>query len=527
MKIVRLKADDLRRWRKNTAFLVDDLGHLIGEVDEPLERAIATVTRSARSQGKTLEQAVAIGAGPTQRRHAIKIVVTRTGINAADFAVEPNVDGHRVINGRDVMAAEMLAEHGECQLRSPNGVILKIIRDPATHRPTFKESQQVAPRPEHCGCKAWGRPHPGTHYPTCPWNRLAPPDERAPDTQLSDEEVRVLPAEALAGLQRRAAPVPFAPRPVAETMVARLAPGSAVSDPEPLDSPDNCRNECLKWATPKGHPIAEGQHHPTCHFAKRWAIKTAREIPKWLVDLNTGEKVRHATEAEVGEADIMAKKTGTPIIHIDAVPYTVVLETELHEHEQADATTPVVLLEASPEGPPKPAAAIPGLERPKPPDPDFPDQKRGLQAAPRSSSIAASDEPLRVLWLPFTGLAEGKHEIELCPARPFKPWALLLWGARPSVTRIDSVITGEDEQLAGKVPGHVFECEIPLSEFRALCRDEDDGLSVVIRDSRAIGQFFSFELPTISPFDPLRITLQGPLEAGVLLGRSATIDEAA
>lgn len=368
MKIVKLKAEDLRRWRKNTAFLVDDGGHLVGEVDEPLERAISTVSRSARSQGKTLEQAVAIGVGSAQRKHVIKIVVTRTGINASDFQIEPNVDGHRVITGRQVMAAEMLAEHGECQLRAPNNVILKIIRDPATHRPTFAESQQVAPRPEHCGCKAWGRPHPGRHYPTCPWNRLAPPDEQAPDTQLPDEEVRVLPAEALAGLQRRSAPVPFAARPVAETLVARLAPGSAVQGPEPLDSPETCRNDCLKWATPPGYPIPVGQHHPTCTFAKAWAIKTAREIPKWLVDLTTGEKVRHATDAEVGEADIVAKKTGTPIIHVEDVPYTVVLETELDEHQAAfgEGVEPVVLLE------PK---AIAGLERPKPPDPDFPDKR--------------------------------------------------------------------------------------------------------------------------------------------------------
>lgn len=135
-------------------------------------------------------------------------------------------------------------------------------------------------------------------------------------------------------------------------------------------------------------------------------------------------------------------------------------------------------------------------------------------------------KPLRVLWLPFESLAEGRHEIELCPARAFKPWGLLVWGARPGVTRIESVVTGEDQQLAGAVPGHTFECEIPLDEFRSLCEDADDGLGVVVRDSRSIGHFFSFELPVVSTFEPLRITLSGPLDAGCLIGRTA-LDEAA
>lgn len=342
MKIVRLKAAELRRWRQNTSFLVDDAGVLVSEVDKPLEQAIAQITRSARSQRKTLAQKVAIGTGPSARLHHVEIIVQRTGISDTDIAVEPNVDGHRVVTGRQVMAAEMLAEHGECQLRGPNGVIIKVVRDPGIHRPTFAESQQIAPRPEHCPCKTWGRPHPGTHYPTCSWNRLAPPDERAPSSDIPEDEIRILPTEALAGLSRR----PIA-SPATSPVAARVAP-SVVTQPPPLDAPESCRNGCLEWATPKGFPIPAGQHHPTCHFAKAWAIQTTRQAVRLLVDLRTGESVRHATDEEIGQAEVAAQKTGSPLIHIDDVPYAVLLETEVEAERLAAAAGPPVVIEPDP-----------------------------------------------------------------------------------------------------------------------------------------------------------------------------------
>lgn len=366
MKIVRLKAAELRRWRQNTSYLVDDAGMLVCEVPAALEQALSNLTRTARSQRKSLEQTVAIGG----RHFAISIVITRTGIDSADFSVEPNVDGHRVITGRQVMAAEMLQEHGECQLRAPNGVILKVVRDPAAHRPSFAESQQIAPRPEHCPCKTWGRPHPGTHYSTCPWNRLAPPDERAPSNAIDEEEARGLPTEALSGLRRR--PV-TSNNPATSPIAAAVSRTAVVTQSAPLDPPESCRNDCRSWATPKGFPIPDGQHHPTCAFARAWAIKTARETPRWLVELSTGERVRLATNEEVGQAEVTAQKTGSPIIHIDDVPYAVILQTELDAEERENAAHAATLPAPDPliaRHPAKPGGVIFPDETRAPPAPE-------------------------------------------------------------------------------------------------------------------------------------------------------------
>lgn len=334
MKIVRLKTPELREWRENQSHLVDAEGHLLEVLARPLEMALAQVSRSARSQRKSITQKVALGG----REYTLGVEVTRTGMNVEDLSLRMTVDGQRVVTGREVFAAKMLQEHGECQLRACNGVILKVVRDPGVHRPTLLESQQIAPKPEHCPCKNWGRAHPGTHYATCQWNRLAPPNERAPSDAIPEEEARMLPTEAFASLKLK--PVQAVSTHV---ITARVDPHAVVTQAEVLDAPETCRNECLKWATPKGFPIPAGQHHPTCLFAKRWAIKTAQETPRWLVDLNTGEKVRQASNSEVGESEVQAQRTGSPIIHINEVPYAVVLETELAAEARESAPLPTAV----------------------------------------------------------------------------------------------------------------------------------------------------------------------------------------
>lgn len=332
MKVIRLKTEELREWRDNKRHLVDAEGHLTGLVPPPLEQALSTVTRSAQAQRKPLEQRVAVGKAPNQTEHVIRVQVERRGLNVADIVITATIDGQRIVSGRDVLCAKMLQKHGECQLRAPNGVILKVVRDPGVHRPTFEESQQIAPKPEHCPCKSWGRPHPGTHYSTCPWNRAAPPEERAPDTRIDESEIQMLPTEAFASLKARPTPT-VQPAPIA----ARVDPRAVVVQPVELDAPENCRNGCLNWATPKGFPIPAGQHHPTCEFAKAWLVKTARDTPRWVIDLTTGTRLRIATNEEVGAAEIAAQRTGSPIIHIEEVPYAVVLETELEQEGKSDS----------------------------------------------------------------------------------------------------------------------------------------------------------------------------------------------
>lgn len=337
MHVHKLTRHELTRWRDNTRHLVDDDGFVTTRVTPALEGAISTVMRSAQSQRKTLTQRVAIGSGSNVTEHTIVVSVSRTGTDMGHLAITATVDGQRLVTGREVLCAELLQKYGECQLRAPNNVILKVVRNPDLRRPTFKESEKLAPSPEHCPCKAWGNPHPGTHYPTCQWNRLAPPEERAPSDAVPEDEARMLPTEALASLKPRA-PVTPATAPIA----ARVSPTAVTPASAPLDPPGSCRNGCLSWATPQGFPIPEGQHHPTCAFAHDWAVQTARDTPRFLVDLHTGEVMRRATLAEVGEAEVVASRTGNPIVTIEGQLYAVVLESEIQEAKDANVTPATV-----------------------------------------------------------------------------------------------------------------------------------------------------------------------------------------
>lgn len=344
IKIVKVSAEFLRAWRNNVSHLVDAEGHLVGTLEAALETHLQNVRTTARARRRSIEQRVQIGTGERAREHTVSVVIGRVGINADDYTVTATIDGHRVVSGRDVLCAQMFQAHGECQLRWPNNAILKVVRDPSVRRPTFLESQQLAPRPEHCSCRDWGRPHPGTHYPTCPNNRLAPPDERAPSDALSEDEVRVLPPEALTALAAPRAPN----NPAVTPTVARLEPKETVIEAAPLDPPDTCRNGCLEWATPKHAPIPPGQHHPTCTFARAWAIKTDAAVPRWLINLRTGEAMRTASRDEVAKADVEARRTGQPILQIDDVPYAVVRADEVEGLTKTAAAAPAAAPEVSP-----------------------------------------------------------------------------------------------------------------------------------------------------------------------------------
>ena len=363
MKIVRLNTDQLRAYRRNQSHLVDAEGHLIGRLSPELDTAVTAVATRARQRRQNLDETITAGKPPKTFR--VRVAVKRVGNDMNDLAVGTTLDGNRVVSGRDVFFAQMLQEHGECQLRLMNGVILKTLRDPNIRRPTHAESQQLSPKPEHCPCKTWGAPHPGTHHQTCQWNRVAPPEERAPAGEaLSDSELAVLPVEALASLA-----APRAPHsPLLEPVHARLSssPVTPPSETEQPDPPERCRNGCLEWVTGNGKPVPAGEHHPMCTQARAWAIQTDKSEPRWLIDLRNGEKVRRATDEEIGRGDVEAKRSGSPIIHLDDVPYAVVRDGELRAQAQEEGA-------ALPEIGSVPPLPAPPLPAPPPREPAVPE----------------------------------------------------------------------------------------------------------------------------------------------------------
>lgn len=329
MKIVRLPMDLVAEWRTNYRHPVDDDGTVHEPISFDLEQACTRVEKTARANRRTHELSVVIAG----TRYEIAATVERVGQSSDDFLIELRIDGRRVVSARDIICAQMLEQHGECQLRHSNGVIIKIVRDPEIKRTTFKESLQIAPRPEHCPCASWGRAHPGTHHHTCRWNSVAPPAERAPEPEKA-----TTPKKLSALATRKSTSVP--------TQATAAKPQSVLSSRAVVETlevkaernpPASCENGCRSHALPKNSVLEEGQHHPMCPYYEHWKLKTKKSVANFLVDLSTGEKVRPATEQETAEAEVARRRSGSPIVQVDSTPFAVLSEAELNEGESDDS----------------------------------------------------------------------------------------------------------------------------------------------------------------------------------------------
>lgn len=337
MKVIRMTPKALRAWNANASHLVDDDGDIIRKLHRDEEKVLGAVKRKSETQRKTLEQTVTLTLDGKLKELTVKCVFRQLGRNREEFRIETFVDGYHLVSGRDVIAAELLSVHGECQLRHPNGTIQKVIRDPTKQRPGLEQSNQLAPHPQYCECVGWGEPHPLVHHKHCPWNRVAPPEQQAPEL-TQPEAIEEVPRPRLPSLA-------FTRSPGAPTRPVRNAPDlpapAIVNVPNPaprpmassqnLDpsSPHTCSHTCTSWATPKNQPIPEGSHHPFCPDARAWAAKVSRETPRYVVDLMTGEVVRPAEDDEIAKASVAQQKTGVPVITLDDKPFAILREDEL------------------------------------------------------------------------------------------------------------------------------------------------------------------------------------------------------
>ena len=336
MKIVKLTPRALNVWNRNASHLVDSDGDLIRKLHPDEERVLGAVKTRAMTQRKTIDHELDVSVEGRLKKLVVKCIFVQLGRNRDECRVTTFVDGHQLVSGRDVFCAEMLATHGECQLRHPNGVVLRVIRDPSKQRPGLEQSKQLSPHPNYCECAGWGNSHPEVHHQHCPWNRLAPPEQQAPSHQaLAIEEVPMkhLPSLALKGAARSIMPPVAAPLPVVE-VVPNPAPRpmAASLNPDPA-SPEACPHACRSWATPKSRPLDEGQHHPMCPEARAWAIKIARTTPRFVVDLMTGQVVRQAEDDEVAKASVAEQKTGVSVISINDHPFAILKAEEIDESQ--------------------------------------------------------------------------------------------------------------------------------------------------------------------------------------------------
>ena len=362
MKIVKLTSRALTVWNKNTSYLVDAEGECIRRLHPDEERVLGAVKTRAATQRKTIDTVLDIAVEGRVKKLAVKCMFAQLGRNRDEYRVTMFVDGLQLVSGRDVFCAEMLATHGECQLRHPNGVVLKVIRDPSKVRPSLAQASQLAPHPNFCECASWGVPHPEVHHQHCPWNRLAPPEQQAP-AHRAPEAIDEVPKQrlpslalkgpALQGLPSRSnvARVDLPEMPLREASGALPLPTTNVTLPPPAievvpnpaprpmaasanpdpSSPEECKHGCSGWATPKNRPTEPGHHHPMCPEAKAWAIKIARTTPRYVVDLMLGQVVRLAEEDEIAKASVAEQKTGVSVITINDHPFAILKKDELDE----------------------------------------------------------------------------------------------------------------------------------------------------------------------------------------------------
>jgi hypothetical protein len=275
--------------------------------------------------------------------------------------------GHSVMAGREYFKRQVLAKHGECQLRHQNGQFMCTVRDPDATRPTPADAARTAPRPGHCHCKGWGQPE-GRHHRICEWNIKAPPDEQALDTDntaypaqlppvrvkeekpsILDDSVEVKAPQILGQTVGMKIGQPVALPPAtsasAPVTVTPSAEGSILDNPVPVSTapmpagpvasatPDPAVPEPAECVC-KDFPAAEGfepkkNHHPVCQWREKWEAQQAPEM-MLLVNLETGEVGRAASTEEV-----TAARSEQGFVLIGGVQYGVLTEDEAKERAEA------------------------------------------------------------------------------------------------------------------------------------------------------------------------------------------------
>lgn len=294
-KIVRMKPEQHRRYRQNRVVLVDQSGEIVRhlELSETLllDRCLAEAHRTKQ----TVE-------AETDEKVKIVAAVVHPDDNPKNAYVEPSVDGLSVRAERDMIFAEIFKQHGTCQLRGMNGIVIKYIRDPNLQRVTAKDHRTV-PKPEHCICKSWKRADMTRHHFLCQNNKKAPPEERGVQfskSEKSDAMLRAARAELIKA--------PPKARNLLDQTVS--VPGAIKAQETP--APADC--VCRGWARSDGKEANDDHHHPICEHHDKWESKHRPE--EWLVDLDTGENIRPATPEEIAQADVSEKRGASRLITI-------------------------------------------------------------------------------------------------------------------------------------------------------------------------------------------------------------------
>lgn len=307
--VVKLCSSDARAWAKNQPVWLDAEGEVKRPVTASEQQAIGKALERTKKVTQSFRQVLPLL--PPKRAQGPARPRTRTGpIERAEFAFEIGFIGQkrvvtvyrgdlRYATGREVLAARLLFDHGECVLHGLNGKCIGVLRDPFIQSRAPNQGKRVQ------------------------WSRN-PEDSRKAEEALV-EQTRT---QGVAPV-KRAMPVARA----------------AVKTKQNAFSPKNCPNDCRgfrsgsPWAHPKNAaPLTPNQHHPVCMHRGPWEKSQQASPTKELVlyDLEQSKVMRAALPAEVAEAEANFARTQVMMATVQGKPYAV-LTVEQAEEAAAEA----------------------------------------------------------------------------------------------------------------------------------------------------------------------------------------------
>lgn len=272
--IVKLSSSDARAWAHNQPVWLDEGGDIARPVtrqeQHAISRAVARTGNIDQSFRLTL-QLLDITANrrntqPTQNAQKLDCAFEVSHVGQKRI-VTVYAGKLRYALGREVLAARLLADHGESVLHGRNGKCIAVLRDPLINE-----------RPPVTGRRVQ-------------WSRNPADAAEAEAKQLN----------------RRVAPVR-----------QRVTKGRPMGARPTLYSPKNCPNDCRglrgggEWALAKAaRPPTADEHHPVCKHANAWA-ETLEGVATnaVLYDLELGRVARAAMPNEVEEAEVVRVRTG-------------------------------------------------------------------------------------------------------------------------------------------------------------------------------------------------------------------------
>lgn len=111
-----------------------------------------------------------------------------------------------------------------------------------------------------------------------------------------------------------------------------------------------------------------------------------------------------------------------------------------------------------------------------------------------------------------------RRRLTVTLTEPFRPFALVVWGAKVE-TKVRDIVTGAESQVLATIPGFMFEADIPFDEYRRLLAPGGNGYPLLSMASfDKVGHIFELSMQTVGVAEPLSLDLEGPLEHAVFLG---------